>query len=83
MEAPDNHSCNCGAESEISDQEVQKLRFRKRRGRRMSEIMKRNNNVMPIISGPCFGFAGIFVHELRIVLAKLVLSGKKQEVVEE
>ena len=49
----------------------------------MSEIMKRINNVMPIISGPCFGFAGIFVHELRIVLAKLVLSGKKQEVVEE
>ena len=48
----------------------------------MSEIMKRINNVMPIISGPCFGFAGIFVHELRIVLAKLVLSGKKQEVVE-
>ena len=42
--------------------------------------MKRINNVMPIISGPCFGFAGIFVHELRIVLAKLVLSGKKQEV---
>ena len=49
----------------------------------MSEIMKRNNNVMPIISGPCFGSAGTFVHELRLVLAKLVLSGKKQEVVEE
>ena len=49
----------------------------------MSEIMKRLNNVMPIISGPGFGFTGIFVHELRIVLAKLVLSGKKQEVVEE
>ena len=49
----------------------------------MSEIMKRINNVMPIISGPCFGFTGIFVHELRIVLAKHVLSGKKQEVVEE
>ena len=45
--------------------------------------MKRIYNVMPIISGICFGSAGIFVHELRIALAKLVLSGKKQEVVEE
>ena len=45
--------------------------------------MKRIYNVMPIISGIYFGSAGIFVHELRIALAKLVLSGKKREVVEE
>lgn len=83
MEAPNNHSCNCGAESETSDQEVQKLRFRKRRGKRINEIMKRIYNVMPIILESCFGSAGIFVHELRITLAKLVLSGEEQEVVEE
>lgn len=30
----------------------------------MSEVMKRIYNIMPIISGICFGSAGIFVREL-------------------
>lgn len=39
--------------------------------------------ILPICLESCFGSAGIFVHELRITLAKLVLSGEEQEVVEE
>ena len=45
----------------------------KRRGRRMSEIMKRIYNVMPIISGICFGSAGIFVCELSENMSSLHL----------
>ena len=39
--------------------------------------------IMPICLESCFGSAGIFVHELQLTLAKLVLSGEEQEVVEE
>ena len=39
----------------------------------MSEIMKRIYNVMPIISGICFGSAGIFVCELSENMSSLHL----------